>query len=209
MDLAIDTALLLAFAAPHSLLLRRGGRRLVGRLVPQELFYTVYGLVSSVTLLALYALWRPLGGLVWEVSGPARIALYAAHGSAWLLMAASLYAYGMLRQPGIAQWWAYVRGRRYRSGGLPSTGPYRLTRHPIYLAMLLMLWVTPRMTSGHLLCASVWTGYLVVGVLHKEARLRRSLGETWRRYAERSPILPGLRFVGAGLVSPSSAVHPS
>jgi hypothetical protein len=47
-------------------------------------------------------------------------------------------------------------------------------------------------TTGHLLCSIVWTGYLAVGVLHKEVRLRRTLRATWKRYAAAIPLLPGI-----------------
>jgi hypothetical protein len=191
-DIVIDIALLLGFAVPHSLLLRPRGDALVERFVPRQLFYTAYGLISSVSLLLVYALWRPISGMVWSLEGAPAKALLAVHAAGWGLMGFSLWHYGPLRQPGLEQWWAYVRGRSFRARPFPTTGPYRFTRYPIYVAMFIMIWATPWMTAGHLLVAGVWSAYLAAGVLHKEVRLRRSLGEAWVRYARAVPALPRL-----------------
>jgi protein-S-isoprenylcysteine O-methyltransferase Ste14 len=173
-DAGLDAALLLAFAVPHSLLISRPGAALVARAVPRELFWTVYGLHASLALLVTYALWRPLPGVVWSVAGAGGAALLAAHAAGWALMGWTLAHEGPLRQAGLAQWWAHVRGTPPPGRARPNGGPFRYVRHPIYVSMLAMIWFTPHMTAGHLLLSIVWSGYLAVGVLHKEARLARA-----------------------------------
>jgi len=191
--LVVDAALLLGFALPHSLLLRGAGQRLICRLVPRPLFYTVYGLVSALTLIAVTLLWRPIEGDVWRAEGLPGVILTIGFGLAWAGMGWSLHHYGPMKQPGIEQWWAFQRGVRLPSTGLPRTGPFRFTRHPIYISMLLMVWVVPVMTKSHLLLSLVWSAYLVLGAIHKEVRLKRTMRAVWDAYASDIPALPGLR----------------
>lgn len=198
LDLLFDLLLAVGFAAPHSLLLRQGGRRLVERALPRPLFPTLYGLSASVTLLAVCWLWRPVPALLWSLDGGARGAMLAAHSGGWGLMLWSLVHYGAFRQPGIEQWWRFIRGREPAPYALPTTGPFAYTRHPIYIAMAVLIWTTPWMTASHLLLAVTWTVYLALGVLHKEVRLRRTIGRAYIEYASRIPAIPFVR-VGRGM----------
>jgi hypothetical protein len=191
----IDLALLIGFAVPHSWFLRGSGQRLLCRLFPRPLFYTAYGLISAVTLIAATLLWRPIPGVVYSSSGPLEAGLLLGYGLSWAGMGWSLLHYGPLKQPGIAQWLAFVRGAPAPAAGLPKTGPYRFTRHPIYLSMLGMIWGTPWMTPSRLLVATVWTGYLVIGTVLKEARLRRTMRDAWTAYAATVPPFPGLSLL--------------
>ncbi len=190
---AVDLALLVGWAVPHSLLLRPSGKRLLGRLVPKNVIPAAYGLIASLSLIAVVALWQELPGHLWSFEGWGGTVLLGVHAAGWALMATSMLLTGPLRQPGLGSLLDHLHGRRPRAYPLPRVGPFRFTRHPIYVAMLVMLWVTPSMTTGHLLAATVWTGYLVIGVAHKEKRLRRTLGEAWTRYVAAVPLLPGLR----------------
>ncbi len=65
------------------------------------------------------------------------------------------------------------------------TGPYRLSRNPIYLAMtLLHLWIAAWANSLWLLVTLAFTlGVMSAGVIAREERyLERKFGEEYRRY---------------------------
>jgi protein-S-isoprenylcysteine O-methyltransferase Ste14 len=47
-----------------------------------------------------------------------------------------------------------------RLAGLRTPWLYRWVRHPLYLGMLIGLWVTPTMTGGHLLLAAAMTAFM-------------------------------------------------
>src|SRR5262245_29059260 len=68
---AIDLGLLGLFALQHSGMARRGFKSWLTRFVPEPAERSTYVLLSSLALLALFAWWRPLGGVVWDVTHPA------------------------------------------------------------------------------------------------------------------------------------------
>src|SRR5215469_13330741 len=64
--LLIDTGLLSLFALQHSIMARPAFKRLLTKVIPQEVERSVYVLASSLALILLFRQWRPLGGLVWD-----------------------------------------------------------------------------------------------------------------------------------------------
>jgi protein-S-isoprenylcysteine O-methyltransferase Ste14 len=59
-------------------------------------------------------------------------------------------------------------------------------------AFLIAFWATPTMTEGHLLFAGLMTAYVLFGIHVEERDLLRMLGEDYRRYHARTPMLiPG------------------
>ena len=78
---------------------------------------------------------------------------------------------------------------------MPTTGLFRLTRQPIYVAFTLTLWTVPTWTPDQLMLAGTLTAYCVAAPLLKEARFRRIYGSAFDDYARAVPYwLPtGLR----------------
>lgn len=66
---------------------------------------------------------------------------------------------------------------------------YRFVRHPLYLGLLTMFWATPRMTLGHLVFAIGMSAHVFIGIRFEERDLGTFLGEDYRRYRERVPML--------------------
>jgi protein-S-isoprenylcysteine O-methyltransferase Ste14 len=88
--LAVDAALLALFAVQHSVMARRWFKDWWTRFVPRPTERATYVLFSSVALLLLFALWRPMGGTIWAASGAAsgaaRVILYALFAFGWALL---------------------------------------------------------------------------------------------------------------------------
>src|SRR5688572_8873576 len=63
--LAIDLALLAAFAVQHSGMARPAFKRWWTRVVPEAAERSTYVLLSSLALIALFVFWEPIGGVIW------------------------------------------------------------------------------------------------------------------------------------------------
>jgi len=193
--LLTDLALLGLFAAQHSVMARPVFKRWFTRFVPESAERSTYVLFSSVALIVLFALWQPLGGRVWEISDPLwRGVTYVAFGFGWGLVLVSTFLINHFDLFGLRQVWLQLAGRPYTHLKFGTPGPYKLVRHPLYLGWFFAFWATPVMTATHLLFALMTTAYILVAVQLEERDLVAALGEDYRGYRERVPmIIPGLK----------------
>ncbi len=205
--LLIDMLLLGVFALQHSVMARPTFKRWLTRYIPESAERSTYVLLSSLALIGLFAFWQPLGGVAWEVQGKAaRVLLYALFGCGWLLVAASTFLIHHFDLFGLRQVWLQLVGRPYQPLPFGAPGPYKLVRHPLYLGWLIAFWATPTMTGTHLLFAFVTTSYILVAIQLEEQNLVEALGDDYRRYRARVPmILPRLRRAGVQIAPPG---HP-
>ena len=193
--LLTDLGLLLLFALQHSVMARPAFKRWLTRFVPESAERSTYVLASSLALIALFALWQPLGGMIWSVdAAPWRGVLYAAFGFGWGLVLVSTFLINHFDLFGLRQIWLQLRGVSYTHLQFGTPGPYKVIRHPLYLGWFFAFWATPVMTATHLLFALATTGYILIAIQLEERDLIAALGDDYRRYRERVPmIIPFLR----------------
>ena len=85
-SLMVDLGLLVLFALQHSVMARPAFKRWWTRFIPEPAERSTYVLASSLALIILFALWQPLGGVVWSVTQPtAVIVLYSLCAFGWLV----------------------------------------------------------------------------------------------------------------------------
>ncbi|MFO0850403.1 MAG: NnrU family protein [Gemmataceae bacterium] len=185
---AIDLGLLALFAVQHSGMARPVFKRWLTRYVPAAAERTTYVVMSSLALLLVFALWRPLGGVVWEVTGPARWAVWAAAAAGWLTVLATTFLIDHLDLFGLRQAWLYFRGRAYTHRPFVTPGPYRWVRHPLYVGWLAAFWAAPTMTAAHLLFAVGMTVYILAAIRWEERDLADAHPE-YADYRRRVPML--------------------
>jgi protein-S-isoprenylcysteine O-methyltransferase Ste14 len=173
-------------------------KRLWVRVVPVPVERATYVLLSSLALLLLCWQWRPVGGVVWEVPGPAaRAAVHALFAAGWLTVLATTFLINHFDLFGLRQAWLYFRGAPYAPLPFTTPGPYRLVRHPLYVGWLIAFWAAPTMTAAHLLFAAATTAYILVAVGMEERDLVAAHPE-YADYRRRVPMLvPGLRALGS------------
>jgi protein-S-isoprenylcysteine O-methyltransferase Ste14 len=197
--LAVDLGLLGLFAVQHSVMARKGFKERWTRIVPPELERSTYVLFSSVALVALFAFWEPLGGVVWEIASPLGRALaWTAFGFGWGLVLVTTFLIHHFDLFGLRQVWLYLLGRPYRPLSFVTPGPYRLVRHPLYLGWLFAFWSTPRMTAAHLVFAIATTAYILIAIQLEERDLIDLFGDRYRRYRRQVSMLiplPRAKFV--------------
>jgi methanethiol S-methyltransferase len=197
--LAIDTLLLGLFAVQHSVMARPAFKRWWTRFVPQPLERSTYVLFSSLALIALFAWWQPIGGMVWDVQDAlGRGVLYALFAFGWGLVLASTFLINHFDLFGLRQVWLHLRGQPYTPLRFTTPGPYRLVRHPLYVGWLFAFWATPTMTAAHLVFALATTAYILIAIRFEEKDLVDAHGADYAEYRRRVPMLiPRLPGKGA------------
>lgn len=192
--LFINTLLLAVFAVQHSVMARPWFKRAWTRIVPVAAERSTYVLMSSLALILLFALWEPMGGVIWNVQGEiACILLYAAYGFGWALLLWSTFAIDHFDLFGLRQTWRYARGVDYEAPMFKLPFLYRIVRHPLYVGWLFIFWATPTMTVAHLFFAVTTTLYILVAIQLEEHDLENAHPE-YQDYKRSVPMLiPSLK----------------
>ena len=186
---AIDLALLAAFALQHSGMARPAFKRAWTRIVPEPIERSTYVLLSSLVLIAVMAFWHPIPGTVWQ----AESTLGRAIGYGAFVFGVGLVLYSTMLIDhfelfGLRQVWDRLRGHPERPDDFVTPSLYRFVRHPLYVGWFITLWATPFMTTGHLLFASVCTAYVLVAVQLEEGDLVSAFGGRYSAYQETTPM---------------------
>src|SRR5262249_49321262 len=152
--LAINLALLAAFAVQHSGMARPAFKRWWTRIVPEAAERSTYVLLSSLALVALFVFWEPIGGVIWTApEGLARNAVIGLYLFGWLLLLYTTFLIAHSDLFGLARVWPHLRGKHYRPPQFRTPSLYRVVRHPLYIGWLIIFWAAPVMTVAHLVFA--------------------------------------------------------
>ena len=189
--LLINGLLLAGFAIQHSVMARPAFKRWWTHFIPKAIERSTYVLLASTMLILLFAFWQPLSAPVWQVDGPAALALTALQLGGWALVLASTFMIDHFELFGLKQVLARVTGRQPSAPVFRTPLVYKRVRHPIYLGFLIAFWATPQMTVGHALFAAATTGYILIGIWFEERDLVALFGDQYRRYkAQVGMLLP-------------------
>jgi methanethiol S-methyltransferase len=189
--LLIDLLLLGAFAIQHSVMARPGFKAVWTRIVPRSIERSTYVLFSSLLLALICWQWRPFPAVVWDVSS-SRVGgglLSALFWLGWLILLLSTFMINHFDLFGLRQVYLRLRGLESPPSQFVQRALYKVVRHPIMLGFLIAFWSTPRMTLGHLIFSVMTTGYILVGIALEERDLTAALGEQYRAYRSRVPML--------------------
>lgn len=201
---AIDFGLIALFGVQHSVMARPGFKSVWTKVVPKSIERSVYVLLSSLALIALYVWWQPLPAIVWQASTPALAALgTAVFAFGFGLVLVSTFVINHFDLFGLRQVFLRLRSKPYTELPFQVRFVYRVVRHPLYVGWFLAFWATPVMTVGHLLFAAGMSVYILIAVRHEERDLVAQLGAAYVAYQRRVP-----RFVPR-LAKAHAAVKPS
>ena len=185
-----DTALLLLFAVPHSVMARPGFKAWWTKIVPSPVERSTYVLKSSLLLFVLYWLWIPIPNVIWDVSMPAlRTVIWALFWFGWLLALVSTFLINHFDLFGLRQVYLYWLSRTDEPISFCTPLLYRWVRHPLILGFLIAFWAAPTMTAGRLLFAMATTAYCLIALQLEERDLLRYFGEKYVSYQKQVPML--------------------
>ncbi|MDB4971682.1 MAG: putative protein-S-isoprenylcysteine methyltransferase [Myxococcaceae bacterium] len=186
--LSLDLCLLLLFGLQHSIMARASFKRALTRVVPVHLERATFVLASSVVLVLLMLLWRPLPGVLWQVeSSVGMTTLWTLNAVGWLGVPFCSFMIDHFDLFGVKQTLQHFRRVSLARKGFVTPLLYRYVRHPMMTFFLLGLWATPRMTAGHLLLSAGLSLYIMIGVHFEERALRQELGADYVRYQATTP----------------------
>src|SRR5690606_10448713 len=198
--LAINLGLLGLFAVQHSVMARPAFKRMWTRIIPRAAERSTYTLASSLALIALFALWQPIGGQIWSVDSTiGQAALYSLYAFGWALVLFTTFLINHFDLFGLRQVWLFLRGERSTELKFVTPGPYKHVRHPLYVGWLIVFWATPHMSAAHLVFAIATTAYIFIGIFLEERDLVAAHGADYENYRKRVPmIVPRLRAAQLG-----------
>jgi len=191
----VGNLLLIAlFGIQHSVMARQGFKRAWTRIVPEPAERSVYVLAASAVLIILFVLWRPIEGMVWEISSPAlSTLLWVLFAAGWGIVLLSTFLINHFELFGLQQAWFNLRGRAAAPPRFHQPLFYKAVRHPLYAGFILAFWSIPRMTEGHLLLAVGITIYILIAIRYEERDLVSYFGRDYEQYRERvGMLIPGI-----------------
>ena len=167
--LFINTLLLAVFVAQHSLMARPSFKRAWMEVVPEAAERSTYVLFSSLALILTFALWQPMGTVIWDIDNSlARLALHTAFAFGWLLLFANTFSTSHFDLFGLRQTWCYARGVDYTAPVVKKPIFARFVLHRSYAGWIIAFWSTATMTIAHLLFAVVTTLYILIVIQLEE-----------------------------------------
>ena len=188
--IAVNASLLGLFAVQHSGMARPAFKRWWTRVLPQPIERSTYVLLSSVLMIALFYLWRPLPGVIWEIERPVlRTAIHSVFGVGWLTILVSTFLINHFDLFGLRQVYLYLRGQEYTPLRFGMPAFYRVVRHPLYVGWLLVFWAAPTMTVTRLVFALANTLYILAAIRFEERDLATEHGAAYDDYRRRVPML--------------------
>lgn len=188
--IAVNVILVGLFAVQHSVMARQSFKTWWTRIIPEPIERSTYVLLSSLLLILLIWQWRPMPGVIWEVTNPTGTAvLWAAFACGWLVILLSTFIIDHFDLFGLRQVYCYARGKPVPDLPFQVVWFYKYVRHPINLGWLIAFWGIPRMTEGHLLFAVSTSIYIFVSMLFEERGLVAAFGDNYRDYQRKVPMV--------------------
>lgn len=177
------------FFVQHSIMLRKGFRARMLKVMPEPYYDAFYGISSALTLLVVLIGWQETSYMLFSAEGlyrvPFRLLFLAAlAGFAW-----ATYSLQPFDSSGAKNLLRHADNKPPEAIQLTIKGPYRFIRHPLYCISLLMIWSCPDISADRLLFNVLWSAWIVAGATLEERDLVADFGDTYQNYQRTVPML--------------------
>ncbi len=187
--LAWDATLSMLFFVQHSGMIRRNVRARMARVIAPIYLPASYAIASGLALALIVVLWQPSQIHILSLSGPSRVVAHLVSFAAIGLFVWGLHTLRCFDPLGLTPVAGHLRAKPPKQCAFVVRGAYRFVRHPLYLAVIVLLWACPDVTADRVLFNALWTAWIVVGTVLEEADLVAELGEEYREYRRTVPML--------------------
>lgn len=182
-----------AYCVLHSYLISISFTRLMTRLLKNyyaffRLFYVLFSFVLLVPLIRYTA--QVESEVIITYESPYSVIRYVLiAGSLLMFFWAFFFDYDSLSFFGIRQILSFGKTKETdRTDEVKKNGLLGITRHPMYLALIIYLWCqTFRVTD--IVVNAVLTIYVIIGTILEERKLVLEFGETYAKYQHEVPML--------------------
>ena len=192
--MVLDACLSLLFFLQHSIMIRRRFRDRLKKFIPEGYIPLVFGLASSLPLIALILFWQKTPEVIASASG----IFYGLLRGLFFAGIAGFYwgmrSLGAFDPFGVIVLRRLMENQQPQTPSLKASGPYRWVRHPLYLFSLIMIWSYPTLTQDRLLLNILWSVWIVVATLFEERDLVHDFGDDYRTYQKKVPMLIPYKF---------------
>lgn len=184
---AVNLGLILLFGIQHTVMARGRFKERIVKLVPPHLERSTFVGISGVVVFAMAAFWQPLPGVVYQLDGASRLAMWGLYGLGWVIVVIATMLIDDKALNGLTQ--SFSGNPTDTGGELLTPSLYKLVRHPMMLGFMIVFWASPDMTQGRLLTAVAMTLYVIVGMHFEERALLQSFGSEYEAYQKRVPMI--------------------
>jgi methanethiol S-methyltransferase len=191
----INIGLIMLFGLQHSIMARQRFKQHIAKVIPTSMERSTFVLVSALLLALIAWQWRPITVTIWEAKTQAgQIAMYTLYALGWSILLLSTFLIDHFELFGLKQVFKQFRESTLANPRFRTPWFYKMARHPMMTGFFIGLWATPHMTMGHLILATGFTIYILIGVHYEEKDLIKTFGEKYIAYKKEIPkFIPGLK----------------
>jgi protein-S-isoprenylcysteine O-methyltransferase Ste14 len=150
----------------------------------RRFYRLIYNIVAGITLLPVLAVPAFFPGTnLYRIDPPWVFVTLLIQAAGVMLILVGLLQTGPMAFLGLSQ----LMAGNAAEETLVVSGVYRYMRHPLYTGGMLVIWLTPLMTSSVLALNLGLSLYLYIGSIFEERKLARSFGVPYAEYQRQVP----------------------
>jgi len=198
MDVLVSLAIYIVFfEVLHSLTAAKFFKKKVYQFIEPGAYRFIYTIVSVVTVLPILYLWFTVRNAssapLYTIGFPLNLVMYLFIIAGFYLVLKSLILIDPLDFIGLKA--VFKIKPAEKSSGLITGGVYQITRHPLYLGGILILWSSPQMHTVDILVNTLFTLYFILGGVLEERKLEEEFGDVYTLYKKNVSMLIPVKWI--------------